>query len=86
MKSNADVEIVEFPPYNHAEAWRIISSLYFADGAAEESAAINASGEPWLPLTNFIITDNPNMKEMSVSQVWRLTADREKYKAEFASH
>ncbi|KAK5136264.1 hypothetical protein LTR08_003871 [Meristemomyces frigidus] len=86
LRGNPDIEIVEFPPYNHAEAWRIISSLYFPDGGAEEAGAIDASGEPFLPLTNFIIKDNPNMKEMSVPEVWRLTEVRDKYKSDFTRH
>ena len=37
----------------HDLAWDIIASLYFADGASEEKEAINASGEPWRPLSKF---------------------------------
>ncbi|TKA82982.1 hypothetical protein B0A55_01536 [Friedmanniomyces simplex] len=86
LREHPDIELVEFPPYKHEEAWRIISSLYFADGAAEEREAINASGEPWRPLTDFIITDNPNVKNLSISEVWGLTQDREGYKAAYNQH
>ncbi|KAK1814151.1 hypothetical protein LTR12_011429 [Friedmanniomyces endolithicus] len=86
LRSHPDIELVDFPPYKHEEAWRIISSLYFADGAAEEREAIDASGEPWLPLTKFIITDNPNVKNLTVSELWGLTQDREGYKAAYTRH
>ncbi|EMC94858.1 hypothetical protein BAUCODRAFT_74044 [Baudoinia panamericana UAMH 10762] len=86
LQSHPDIEIIPFPPYKHAEAWRIISSLYFADGGAEEKAAINASGEAILPLTEFILTQNPNVKELSVHEVWKLTQEREGYKAAYTRH
>lgn len=86
LSSNPDIEIVEFPPHKHAEAWRIISSLYFADGATEESTAIDASGEPWRPLSKFIIKDNVNCKTLTVPEVWKLTGEREGYRQEYSEH
>ncbi|KAK5110257.1 hypothetical protein LTR62_006110 [Meristemomyces frigidus] len=86
LKEHPDIEVVDFPPYKHEEAWRVISSLYFADGGEEEKTAINASGEPMLPLTNFILTDNPNRKELTIPELWRLTKDREAYKANYLQH
>lgn len=86
LKAHPDIEVVEFPPYKHDEAWRIISSLYFADGAAEETEAIDSSGEPWRPLTNFIIKENPNVKELSIREMWGLTQEREVYKTAYTQH
>ncbi|KAF2814774.1 amidase [Mytilinidion resinicola] len=84
LKAIPDIEVVSWTPYAHDEAWTIISSLYFCDGGAEESAAINASGEPWRPLSRFILTDNPNMKRHSVRELWEWTVKREAYKAKYA--
>jgi Asp-tRNA(Asn)/Glu-tRNA(Gln) amidotransferase A subunit family amidase len=84
LKGVPDIEIVPWTPYAHDEAWTIISSLYFCDGGAEESAAIEASGEPWRPLSRFILTDNPNMKQHSVRGVWDWTIKRDAYRAEYA--
>jgi len=86
LQNSTSISIVPFPPYKHADAWRIISSLYFADGAAEEKAAIDASSEPMRPLSDFIITDNPNVKSLSLDEVWKLTSERETYKTEYARH
>jgi amidase len=86
LEKNPDIEIVEFPPYKHDEAWRIISSLYFADGAAEEIEAIEASGEPWRPMSKFIIKENPNVKKLSVPEVWNLTVQREEYRTTYNQH
>ena len=78
------VEIVDWKPYKHDEAWNIIASLYFADGGKEEKEAIDASGEPWRPLSKFILKDNPLVKELSVTEVWRLTEKREMYRRAYA--
>ncbi|KAK4507595.1 hypothetical protein PRZ48_001330 [Zasmidium cellare] len=86
IKDHPDIEIIEFPPYKHDEGWRIISTLYFADGAVEEYEAIDSSGEPWRPLSNWIIKENPNVKMYTLDQSWKLVQEREGYKAAYASH
>lgn len=83
LKAVEGVEIVEWMPYKHDHAWEIIASLYFCDGGGEEKEAINTSGEPWRPLSNFIITDNPHLKHRSIEEVWEWTAKRDKYKEEY---
>ncbi|KAF2770013.1 putative glutamyl-tRNA amidotransferase subunit A [Teratosphaeria nubilosa] len=86
IKHHPDVEIVEFPPYKHDEAWRIISSLYFADNAADEKRAIQSSGEPWRPLSEFIIKENPNVRDLTIADAWALQTQRNDYKAAYARH
>lgn len=80
------VQIIPFKPHDHPRAWEIISSLYFADGGAEEKAAIAASGEPWRPLSKFILQENKNVKALSVAEVWDWTAKRDAYRTEYARH
>ena len=84
LQQSPDVEIVDWKPYNHDEAWEIIASLYFADGAREERDAIEASGETWLPLSNFIIKENPYVKRLDVEGIWYWTRRREEYRAAYA--
>ncbi|KAH9841221.1 vitamin D3 hydroxylase-associated protein [Teratosphaeria destructans] len=86
IKHHPDVEIVDFPPYKHDEAWRIISSLYFADNAADEKKAIQSSGEPWRPLSEFIIKENPNVKDLTIAEAWALQTQRNDYKAAYTRH
>jgi amidase len=86
LSTNPHITTIPFHPHAHAKAWRIISSLYFADGAAEEKAAIAASSEPMRPLSDFIITDNPNVKDLTLAEVWKLTCERDAYRAEYARH
>lgn len=70
LKCVEGVEVVEWEPYKHDIAWEIIASLYFCDGGAEEKEAIDASGEPWRPLSKFIVTENPYCKHFSIEEVW----------------
>ena len=84
LKGIDGVEIVDWEPYKHDKAWEIISSLYFSDGAQEETTAIDASGEPWRPLSKFIIKDNPRVKKLTVEELWHWTSQREAYKSAYA--
>jgi amidase len=38
------------------------------------------------PLSDFILTDNQNAKARSVSEMWKLTCERDAYRAEYARH
>ncbi|KAF1973004.1 amidase [Bimuria novae-zelandiae CBS 107.79] len=80
------IEVTTFTPYKHDEAWDIIYSLYFADGGAEEKAALAASGAPWRPLSKFILSENLNVKPLSVPEVWDLTIKRDEYRNAYARH
>lgn len=84
LKGVDGVQVVHWQPYKHDEAWGISSSLYFADGAQEEMAAIDASGEPLRPLSRFIIKENPNVKRLSVEEIWQWTCKREGYRSAYA--
>ncbi|KAL6716404.1 hypothetical protein ACLMJK_005971 [Lecanora helva] len=78
------VEVVDWQPYKHDEAWEIVSTLYFCDGAQEEIKVIESSGEPWRPLSEFIIKENPNVKKLSIEELWHWTSRREAYRSTYA--
>ena len=84
LKSVESVELVDWKPFKHDEAWEIIASLYFCDGAKEESDAIDASGEPWRPLSNFIIKENNFVKHHTIEDVWKWQIRRELYRKAYA--
>lgn len=84
LSASADVEVVEWKPYRHDHAWQLIASLYFCDGGDDDKSCVAASGEPWLPLSRFIIHDNPFCQRRSVEEIWSLTSQREKYRTEYA--
>ena len=79
-----NIEIVDWNPYLHDEAWAIISSLYFTDGGAENAATISESGEPWLPLTEWVIKENPCVKKLSPQKLYYWQEEREAYRKEYA--
>jgi amidase len=84
LKNITNVSVVDWQPHLHDEAWAIISSLYFTDGGTEDAAAMAASGEPWRPLTKWIIKENPCAKKLSMQELWYWQEEREAYRAEYA--
>lgn len=84
LKAADDVEVVEWKPYKHDYAWELIASLYFPDGGQFEKDAIALTGEPWLPLSRWIVTDNPYVRRLSPEDIWSLTDQRERYRTEYA--
>lgn len=60
------------------------SHLYFPDGGASEAKEIDASGEPWRPLSEWVIKDNPYVSHLSIEEVWKWTEEREKFRADYA--
>jgi amidase len=64
-------EITEWIPLNHAKGWEIIAGLYFMDGGKQDKAAMEESGEPLEPLTEFIMT-NKHVKDNNVTEVWEV--------------
>ncbi|TVY82383.1 putative amidase [Lachnellula suecica] len=85
LKVLQNVEVVDWKPYLHDEAWAIISSLYFTDGGAEDAATIAESGEPWRPLTKWIIKENPCVKKLTAQKLYYWQEEREAYRKEYAN-
>ncbi|KAJ9092883.1 hypothetical protein QFC20_007256 [Naganishia adeliensis] len=56
LKGLADVDLVEFTPIEPEENWNVASSLYFCDGGQRMKVQCAASGEPVLPLTEWIVS------------------------------
>lgn len=83
LKSVKGIEVVEWTPYKHDLAWEIIASLYYPDAGTETSEIIDASGEPWRPLSKFIVTDNPYSKPRTVGEIRELYKRMEGYRLEY---
>jgi amidase len=80
------IDVVDFSPYLHDEAWAILSSLYYVDGGEADSEDITKSGEPWRPLSEWIIKNNPCVKKLSVGELTYWYEEREAYRKEYALH
>lgn len=79
-----NVEIVDWQPHLHDEAWAIISSLYFTDGGSTDASTIASSGEPWRPLTTWMLKENPCVKKLSPQKLYYWQEEREAYRKEYA--
>ena len=84
LREAPDVEVVEWTPHRPEHAWRIISTLYFCDGGDPDKREIARTGEPWLPLSRWIMTENPFVRRLDVSEIFKWTGEREKYRTEYA--
>jgi Asp-tRNA(Asn)/Glu-tRNA(Gln) amidotransferase A subunit family amidase len=65
-------EISDWKPLDHQTGWEIIAGLYFMDGAAQDTKAMADSGEPWEPLTDFIIKNNRFLKDHTITEAWEV--------------
>ena len=86
LRASPDIEVGSWTPYKHDYAWRLIASLYFADGGEAEKEAITETDEPWLPLSRWILTENPFVRHLDVHEIWSLQGERERYRREYAAH
>jgi amidase len=69
----AGMEVVDWKceDLDHQKGWDIISALYWPDGGKEVLDLIKESGEPILPLTKFIIHEQPTVKELTQHELWK---------------
>lgn len=86
LKAVPGIEVIEFPAYKHDVGWDIISSLYFPDGGRGEAKEINASGEPYRPLTKWLLEEEGHVKRLEVESLWDWQIKREEYMAEYNNH
>ena len=84
LKGVPGIEVVDWKPYKKDLAWDIIASLYFCDGGSEEIETIAASGEPWRPMSKFILTENKLVKNLTIKEMWYWTSQRDAYRAEYS--
>ncbi|KAI0508689.1 amidase signature domain-containing protein [Xylaria bambusicola] len=85
LRGSDEIEVVDWQCYKHDLAWEIIAKLYFCDGGAEEKAAVNASGEPFRPLSKWILEENPHVREHTIPTLWKAHQERDAYRASYAA-
>lgn len=70
----AGMEIVEWDceHLDHKKGWDLTSALYWPDGGQEVLGLLEEAGEPALPLTKFIIQEQPTVKNMTMHQLWQV--------------
>ncbi|KAJ9640781.1 uncharacterized protein PV06_06983 [Exophiala oligosperma] len=82
----AGMEVVEWDctKLDHKKNWEITAGLYWPDGGAETLGRIEEAGEPILPLTKFIIHEQPAAKNYNMHELWKLVAERDAYRERYA--
>jgi len=73
----AGIKVVEWEPYKHQEMGRITQALLFPDGGASIREALEASGEPIMPLSKFALH---YATTMNVAENWTLNVKRDEFR------
>lgn len=72
MCRNAGMEVVEWMPLDHKKAWEITVEAYFPDGGEDAKKDIREVGEPLLPLTEWITTEQKTVKPHTLQELWEV--------------
>ncbi|KAL2414729.1 Acetamidase [Exophiala dermatitidis] len=82
----AGMKVIDWVSLDHAKGWNITSGLYFPDGGEEVLGLLKEAGESVLPLTKFIIEEQPNVKNRTQKELWNLCLERDRYRSLYARH
>ncbi|KAF7329272.1 Amidase domain-containing protein [Mycena kentingensis (nom. inval.)] len=85
LKQNESIEVVDYVPFKHREASELAHQLYFIDGGARIRAKAAETGEPVLPLTEWVLTHS-SVKEHTAHDIWELHDKRDALRAEYVKH
>ncbi|OBU00176.1 hypothetical protein VE01_01749 [Pseudogymnoascus verrucosus] len=80
---DAGHEVVDWVPEEHDECWNITQALYFEDGGRAEDRVNAEGGEDMLPLTEWLVKDNPNVKYQSIESLCALKVRRDRYRLKY---
>ncbi|TVY81435.1 putative amidase [Lachnellula suecica] len=76
----AGVKVVDWEPFEHARGGKITQALLFPDGGKSIRKALEASGEPIMPLSKFALN---YAKEMNIAENWELNVERDKFRDQY---
>ncbi|CAH0045746.1 unnamed protein product [Clonostachys solani] len=85
LEKTGSFEVKEFKPFKVAEAMKNIRLAYWPDGGQAVKAHLASTGEPMLPLTQWIIKDAEG-EDIGTTGVLRQRVIRDLFRAEFSSH
>ncbi|KAK9453755.1 amidase signature domain-containing protein [Dipodascopsis uninucleata] len=81
-----DIQLVEWEAKQHDLAWELISTLYYTDGGAAAKELMASVGEEPLPLSKWILTENPNVRMRTIPEVSALHQQRDAYRDMYAKY
>jgi amidase len=79
-------EVKAFTPYAAEEAWNKIRLMYWPDGAQGPLQAIAATGEPVLPLSDWIWKDAAPLGMRTATEVAYMRQERDDFRMAFLAH
>lgn len=85
LKASGDFEIVEYSPLKSAENWEIITKLYWLDNGKMVYEQIAKTGEPVVPLTDWIISQGGGV-DRPKEEAYGVVARRDAFRSELAEY
>ncbi|QRV80445.1 amidase [Ceratobasidium sp. AG-Ba] len=79
-------EVIDWVPMEHQEAWDLIVKLYLLDGGQEYRTTMAESGEPAMPLVEWMLSHASGRAPYTVEQTWALNVAREQFRARGLKH
>ncbi|CAE6477781.1 unnamed protein product [Rhizoctonia solani] len=79
-------EVIDWMPMEHQEAWNLIVKLYLLDGGKEYRETLAESGEPAMPLVEWMLSHAAGRPSYPVDQTWALNVAREQFRARGLRH
>lgn len=76
------IKVVDWEPFEHERGGKITQALLFPDGGACIREALEASGEPIHPLSEFALH---YAKSMNVKENWELNVQRDNFRDKYQS-
>ncbi|KAH7156039.1 acetamidase [Dactylonectria macrodidyma] len=78
------IEVKEFTPFGAAESWNKIRKMYWPDGGQGSRGAIQATGEPLHPLSEWIWKDEAPQGMKNAQDVIMARRERDDFRCDFA--
>ncbi|KAK7203559.1 amidase [Myxozyma melibiosi] len=79
-----EIELIDWEAKGHDEAWKLTSELYYTDGGEKVSKLLASVGEEQLPLTKWIMSENPYVKKQDIYSLADLEMRRDAYRTQYA--
>ncbi len=74
------IRVKDWEPYQHARGGEVTQALLFPDGDTSIREALEASGEPIHPLSEFALH---YAKNMDIAENWRLNVERDAFRDKY---
>lgn len=86
LQRSTQIQVVPFTPYEHEEAWKIITANFFEDGGAKIRETCAASGEPLRPLTKWILEQCETNEQLLSPKIQGRKAARDAFRQAYSDH